>query len=73
MGRGRPQLFYIILSKEYAYYLAKVTVVNNVHLTKLGDLASQIPFEWIAHMLFIKEYNKKNKKGMMGGQTKEDT
>ena len=31
LGRGRPPLFYIILAKEYDYYLDEVTVVNNLH------------------------------------------
>ena len=72
LGRGRPPLFYIILSKEYDYYLDEVTVVNNVHLTKLGNLASQIPFEWIAHTMFVEEYNKKKKTGATGGQKKKN-
>ena len=73
LGSQRPTLFYIILSKEYDYYLDEVTVVNNVHLTKLRGLASRIPFKWIAHMLFVKEYNNNKKKMMMDGGTKENT
>ena len=54
-GKGRPSLYYMVLSKEYDYYLDEITVVNNVHLSHLAALVNKLPLQWVAQTMFIDE------------------
>ena len=64
MWLPRPKNYYILLLREFDYYLDEVTVLNNIHRNNLlNGVVNKIPFSWMAQSMFVDSDNKQSGRG----------